>query len=124
MDRRYSISSGDGNKTSGRRRSSRLVRFAAWGLVIKERWLKTASGIGGLSEREATERRRKRSSLDCWLFKALAERPMYPLSAAALPPDMVTIGGRGGWEEVRGCSTIGPEVPLAPGYRRDSVGDG
>ena len=49
---------------------------------------------------------------------------MGPLSAVALPPEVVTLEGRGTWDEFRGCSTISPKVPLEPGDRRDSVGDG
>ena len=41
-----------------------------------------------------------------------------------LPPEVVTLRGRGTSAGVRGCSTNFPEVPLAPGERRDSVGDG
>ena len=43
---------------------------------------------------------------------------------AALPPEVVTLGGRGTWDGVRGCSTIGPEVHSEPVERRDSVVDG
>ena len=74
--------------------------------------------------REATKRRWTRSSLDCWCLEARTEIPVRPLSVEALLPELVTIGGRGTWSGVRGCSTIGPEVPLAPGDRKESVGYG
>ena len=45
---------------------------------------------------------------------------MCPLSAAALPPEVVALGGSWTWYGVRGCSTIGPKVPSAPGERRES----
>ena len=49
---------------------------------------------------------------------------MRLLSAAALPPEVVTLGCRGTWARVKCYSTIVPEVPSSPGDRRDSVGDG
>ena len=74
--------------------------------------------------REATERRWTRSSLVCWRLEAQTESPVCPLSAAVLPQELVTLGGRGAWAGFRGCSTIVPEVPLVPVERRDLVGDG
>ena len=52
------------------------------------------------------------------------ERPVRPLSAAALPPEVVMLVGRMKWAGVIGCKTIVPKVPLVIGVRRDSVDDG
>ena len=49
---------------------------------------------------------------------------MRPLSAAAIPMEVATVGGWGTWDGVRGDITIGPEVPSTLGERRGSVGDG
>ena len=47
--------------------------------------------------REAMDRRCVRSSLACWRLEARAERPQRPLSAATLPSEVPTLGGRGTW---------------------------
>ena len=49
---------------------------------------------------------------------------MRPLSAAVLPIEVVTLGGRGAWAGVRGGITVGPEVPSTLGGRRGSESDG
>ena len=73
---------------------------------------------------EAKERRWKRSSLACWRLDACTERPVSPLSAAALQSEVVMLVGRMNWAEFIGCRNIVPKVPLVPGFRRDSVVDG
>ena len=115
MDRRSLISTGNGADPSGMRRASGLERYARWSRVIEERRPMTASTSGGMSVREATERRWMISSLACWRLKAQTERPVRLLSTATLPPEVLTLGGRGAWAGVRGCSIIGPEVPSSPG---------
>ena len=123
MEMRSSMSSGDGAKLSGRRRASRSARLAARSQVINERRSTTASTSGGLSVSEATERRWTRSSLACWRLKARTERPVRPLSAATLPMEVATLGGRKAWAGVRGGITVSPDDPLTLGERRGSEGD-
>ena len=123
MEKRSSMSSGDGAKPSGRRRSSRSARLAARSREIDARRPMMALTSGGLSVSEATERRWKRSSLACWRPKTRTERPLRLLRVAALPLDVVTLGGRGSWAGVRGGITVGPEGPSTLGGRRGSEGD-
>ena len=70
------------------------------------------------------ERRWTKSSLACWCLKARTERLVHPLSAAALPMEVATLGGRGTWASVRGGTTVGPEVPSTSDEGRGSEGDG
>ena len=111
-------------RPSGRRRALRSARLAARRRVIDERRPTTAATSRGLSVSEATERRWTRSSLACWRLKARTERPVRPLSAAALPMEVATLGGRGTWAGIRGGITVGPEVPSMLGEKRGLEGDG
>ena len=83
-----------------------------------------SSTSGELSVSEAMERRCTKSSLACWRLEARTERPVRPLSAAALLMEAATLGGWGTWADVRGGITVGPEVPSTLGKRRGSEGDG
>ena len=91
--------------------------------MIEDIRLTTALMSARLPVREATERRWTRSSLAYCCLEERTERPVRPLSAAALLSEVVALRGRGVWSGVRGCSTIGPKVPSAPVDIRDSVGD-
>ena len=123
MDRRSLISTGDGADLSGERRASRSARYARQIRVIKERRTMTTSTSGGLTVREATERRWARLSMACWFLEARTERPVRLLRTEILLPEVVTLGGRGTWAGARRYNTIGPKAPSVPGDRRDSVGD-
>ena len=101
-----------------------MARLATRSWGINERRPTTYSTSGGLSVSEVTERRWTRSSLACWRLDARTERPVHPLSEAALPLEAVTLGGRGGWSGVREGITVGPKVPSTLGGRRVSEGDG
>ena len=83
-----------------------------------------ASIIGGLSVSKAMERKWTRFYLARWRLKARTERPMRPLSAAALLMEVATLGGRGTWAGVRRGITIVHELPLMLGDRRGSEGGG
>ena len=50
------------------------------------------------------------SYLDCWRLEARTERPVRPLSAAALPMEAATLGGRGYWDGIIWGITVDPKV--------------
>ena len=106
------------------RRASNTARLATRRREIDERRPKMASARGGMSVREAKERRWTKFYLDCWCLEAQMYRPVRLLSAAALPLEVVTFGGRGTWYAVREVITVSPEFPSTLGGRRSSEGDG
>ena len=116
--------SGDGAEPSGRRRDSSSAHFAACRREMVERRITTASTSGGLSVREAMDRRCVRSSLACWRREAWAEHLERPLSAATLPSEAPTLGGRGAWAGVGGPITVGSKVAGTLAWSRTWGGDG
>ena len=85
MEIRSLMSLGNGANPPGRIKTLRLAHLSARSQVINERRPTMASMSVGLLVSEAAERRWVRSSLACWRLEAQIERPVHPLSVAALP---------------------------------------